>query len=113
MFFSFYILTHTLSQFIENYKRKSGESLSMTFLVIWLAGDIFNLLGVIMQNLLITMVKIQIFRGGVHELTSIHLVCLSTVLYRFRYLFDLANIPLPPKTSFIQNLFRNRPPSSS
>lgn len=29
----------------------------MTFLVIWLAGDVFNLLGVIMQDLLVTMVK--------------------------------------------------------
>lgn len=28
----------------------------MTFLIIWLAGDVFNLLGVIMQDLLITMV---------------------------------------------------------
>jgi hypothetical protein len=28
----------------------------MTFLVIWLAGDVFNLLGVIMQDLLVTMV---------------------------------------------------------
>lgn len=28
----------------------------MTFLIIWLAGDIFNLLGVIMQDLLVTMV---------------------------------------------------------
>jgi hypothetical protein len=43
-------------QLLENYRRKSGDGLSMTFLVIWLAGDVFNLLGVIMQNLLVTMV---------------------------------------------------------
>ncbi|CEI97591.1 Putative FAFR605Cp [Rhizopus microsporus] len=44
-------------QLWENYRRKSGDGLSMTFLVIWLAGDVFNLLGVIMQDLLVTMVK--------------------------------------------------------
>ncbi|KAI7865193.1 PQ loop repeat-domain-containing protein [Spinellus fusiger] len=42
-------------QLYENYARKSGDGLSMTFLVIWLAGDIFNLIGVIMQDLLSTM----------------------------------------------------------
>lgn len=29
----------------------------MTFLVIWLAGDVFNLVGVILQDLLPTMVN--------------------------------------------------------
>ncbi|KAF9394747.1 hypothetical protein CPC16_010397 [Podila verticillata] len=42
-------------QLWENYKRKSGESLSLTFLYIWLAGDIFNILGATMDNLLLTM----------------------------------------------------------
>ncbi|KAF9306807.1 hypothetical protein BGZ74_003055 [Mortierella antarctica] len=38
-----------------NYKRKSGESLSLTFLYIWLAGDVLNVLGATMDNLLLTM----------------------------------------------------------
>ncbi|ORY92265.1 PQ loop repeat-domain-containing protein [Syncephalastrum racemosum] len=38
-----------------NYNRKNGDGLSMTFLVIWLAGDLFNLAGVILQDLLPTM----------------------------------------------------------
>ncbi|CEP07646.1 hypothetical protein [Parasitella parasitica] len=33
----------------------------MTFLVIWLAGDVFNLLGVIMQDLLITMFVLALY----------------------------------------------------
>lgn len=37
----------------------------MTFLVIWLAGDVFNLLGVIMQDLLVTMVRIEKFAFAV------------------------------------------------
>ncbi|KAI8377408.1 PQ loop repeat-domain-containing protein [Radiomyces spectabilis] len=42
-------------QLWENYRRQSGDGLSLTFLVIWLAGDIFNLVGVILQDLLPTM----------------------------------------------------------
>ncbi|KAI8096483.1 PQ loop repeat-domain-containing protein [Halteromyces radiatus] len=44
-----------IPQLWENYERKSGDGLSMTFLVIWLAGDVFNLVGVILQDLLPTM----------------------------------------------------------
>jgi hypothetical protein len=40
-----------------NYKRKSGESLSLPFLYIWLAGDFLNVAGATMDNLLLTMVK--------------------------------------------------------
>ncbi|KAI7874861.1 PQ-loop-domain-containing protein [Lichtheimia hyalospora FSU 10163] len=42
-------------QLWENYTRKSGEGLSMPFLIIWLAGDLFNLVGVVLQSLLPTM----------------------------------------------------------
>ncbi|KAF9346124.1 hypothetical protein BGX26_002393 [Mortierella sp. AD094] len=42
-------------QLWTNYKRKSGESLSLSFLYIWLAGDIMNLIGATMENLLVTM----------------------------------------------------------
>ncbi|KAF9283687.1 hypothetical protein BGZ68_005219 [Mortierella alpina] len=37
-----------------NYKRQSGESLSLPFLYIWLAGDFFNVAGATMDNLLLT-----------------------------------------------------------
>ncbi|KAI1317536.1 hypothetical protein EDD11_008230 [Mortierella claussenii] len=50
-------------QFWINYKRQSGESLSLVFLYIWLAGDIMNLIGATMENLLLTMIALiaQIF----------------------------------------------------
>ncbi|KAI8989975.1 PQ loop repeat-domain-containing protein [Pilobolus umbonatus] len=48
-------------QLYENYKRKSGDGLSMSFLIIWLAGDVFNLLGVIMQDLLVTMFILALY----------------------------------------------------
>ncbi|KAI8061474.1 PQ loop repeat-domain-containing protein [Gilbertella persicaria] len=34
-----------IPQLVENYKRRSGDGLSITFLWIWLAGDLFNLAG--------------------------------------------------------------------
>jgi hypothetical protein len=45
------------SQLHENYRRQSGSGLSLSFLVIWLVGDLFNLAGVILQKLMFTMVK--------------------------------------------------------
>ncbi|KAF9901899.1 hypothetical protein EC991_005576 [Linnemannia zychae] len=42
-------------QFWINYKRKSGESLSLPFLYIWLAGDFLNVAGATLDNLLLTM----------------------------------------------------------
>jgi solute carrier family 66 (lysosomal lysine-arginine transporter), member 1 len=48
-------------QLWENYTRKSGDGLSMTFLVIWLLGDVFNLVGVVMQDLLFTMLLLAVW----------------------------------------------------
>ena len=48
-------------QIVENWKRKSGESLSLTFLWIWLIGDIFNVIGAIMENLLPTVILLGIY----------------------------------------------------
>ncbi|KAG0276568.1 hypothetical protein BGZ95_007358 [Linnemannia exigua] len=42
-------------QLYINYKRKSGESLSLPFLYIWLAGDFLNVAGATLDNLLLTM----------------------------------------------------------
>ncbi|CEP14272.1 hypothetical protein [Parasitella parasitica] len=50
------LLVYICSQLQENYRRKNGDGLSLTFLLIWLAGDIFNLAGIIMEKLMITMV---------------------------------------------------------
>ncbi|KAI8384314.1 PQ loop repeat-domain-containing protein [Radiomyces spectabilis] len=44
-----------IPQLVENYRLKSGKGLSKSFLVIWLAGDFFNLMGIIAEDLLLTM----------------------------------------------------------
>jgi hypothetical protein len=41
-------------QFVENYKRGSVEALSKWFLIIWLSGDVTNLVGAILTNQLPT-----------------------------------------------------------
>ncbi|KAJ6261561.1 hypothetical protein Dda_4231 [Drechslerella dactyloides] len=48
-------------QIIENFKRGSAEGLSLTFLILWLLGDIFNVLGGILQGVLPTMLILAIY----------------------------------------------------
>jgi solute carrier family 66 (lysosomal lysine-arginine transporter), member 1 len=48
-------------QIIENFRRSSAEGLSITFLVIWLMGDVFNILGAILQGVLPTMIILAIY----------------------------------------------------
>ena len=43
-------------QIFENVRRSSAEGLSVVFIVIWLLGDIFNILGAVLQGVLPTMV---------------------------------------------------------
>lgn len=62
-------------QLYTNYKRKSSDSLSTTFLLIWFAADLLNLVGAIMQNLLVTMIVLAFY----YNLTDI--ILLSQVYY--------------------------------
>ncbi|KAI8062630.1 PQ loop repeat-domain-containing protein [Gongronella butleri] len=48
-------------QLWKNYKRQSGDGLSMTFLVIWLVGDVLSELGIIFQDLLPTMFLLSLW----------------------------------------------------
>ena len=42
-------------QIIENFRRSSADGLSTTFVIIWTLGDIFNVLGAVLQGVLPTM----------------------------------------------------------
>jgi len=46
-------------QIIENFRRSSAEGLSIEFIVIWLFGDIANIIGAVLQQVLPTMVRNQ------------------------------------------------------
>lgn len=48
-------------QIYENFKRKSSDGLSLTFVVLWLAGDVFNVLGSVLQGVLPTMIILAIY----------------------------------------------------
>ncbi|KAI9765492.1 MAG: hypothetical protein M1840_007318 [Geoglossum simile] len=48
-------------QIIENFTRGSADGLSMVFLIVWLAGDVFNILGAVLQGVLPTMVILAVY----------------------------------------------------
>lgn len=48
-------------QIYENYRRKSSEGLSLLFVILWLAGDVFNVLGSVIQGVLPTMIILAIY----------------------------------------------------
>lgn len=48
-------------QIYENFRRKSSEGLSLMFIILWLAGDVFNVLGSILQGVLPTMIILAIY----------------------------------------------------
>ncbi|KAI5967827.1 RTC2 [Candida pseudojiufengensis] len=48
-------------QISQNFIRKSSDGLSLTFIILWLAGDVFNVLGAVLQGLLPTMIILAIY----------------------------------------------------
>jgi uncharacterized protein with PQ loop repeat len=48
-------------QIIENFRRSSAEGLSVEFVIIWLAGDVFNILGSVLQGVLPTMIILAVY----------------------------------------------------
>jgi len=58
-------------QIIENFRRGSADGLSLVFLIVWLAGDVFNILGAVMQGVLPTMIILAVY----YTLADIVLLC--------------------------------------
>ena len=48
-------------QFWENYILQSGEGLSIVFVIAWLVGDLTNLFGSLMANLLPSIVILAVY----------------------------------------------------
>ncbi|WPK23515.1 hypothetical protein PUMCH_000756 [Australozyma saopauloensis] len=48
-------------QIHENFRRKSSDGLSLAFVILWLAGDVFNVLGAVMQGVLPTMIILAVY----------------------------------------------------
>ena len=75
-------------QIIENLRRSSAEGLSIVFIVIWLAGDVFNILGAVLQGVLPTMTVLAVY----YTLADIVLL-LQCFYYRG---FTLSDAPTKP-----------------
>ena len=66
-------------QIIENFRRSSAEGLSLSFLVIWLTGDVFNVIGGLLQGVLPTMIILALY----YTLADIILI-IQVMYYRRR-----------------------------
>ena len=62
-------------QIIENFRRHSADGLSVLFLVVWLAGDLANIIGAVMQGVLPTMIILAVYY------TLADIVLLAQVFY--------------------------------
>ncbi|KAE8375911.1 PQ loop repeat-domain-containing protein [Aspergillus bertholletiae] len=75
-------------QILENFRRGSADGLSLLFLVVWLAGDVFNILGAVLQGVLPTMIILAVYY------TLADIVLLGQCFY-YRG-FTLRDEPSPP-----------------
>jgi len=48
-------------QIIENFRRSSADGLSLSFIIVWLLGDVFNILGAVLQGVLPTMIILAVY----------------------------------------------------
>jgi hypothetical protein len=48
-------------QIVENFRRGSAEGLSVIFIFSWLVGDVFNILGAVLQGVLPTMIILALY----------------------------------------------------
>ena len=60
MSISCWIVVYT-PQIWENYQLKSGEGLSVSFIILWLLGDLTNLFGGVMAHLLPTVIIVAVY----------------------------------------------------
>lgn len=48
-------------QIVENFRRSSADGLSLVFIITWLLGDVFNILGAILQDVQPTMLILAVY----------------------------------------------------
>ncbi|POS74594.1 hypothetical protein DHEL01_v207018 [Diaporthe helianthi] len=78
-------------QIIENFRRKAADGLSLQFVIVWLAGDVFNILGAVLQGVLPTMVILAIYY------TIADIVLLGQCFYYRGFTWKDEVVPPPPK----------------
>ncbi|KAE8401124.1 PQ loop repeat-domain-containing protein [Aspergillus pseudonomiae] len=88
-------------QIIENFRRGSADGLSLLFLVVWLAGDVFNILGAVLQGVLPTMIILAVYY------TLADIVLLGQCFY-YRG-FTLRDEPSPPSSRLQESDAEDQP----
>ncbi|KAF1738532.1 hypothetical protein NHJ13051_007262 [Beauveria bassiana] len=48
-------------QILQNFQRGNADALSIQFIIVWLLGDVFNIIGAVMQGVLPTMIILAIY----------------------------------------------------
>ncbi|ORY70116.1 PQ loop repeat-domain-containing protein [Pseudomassariella vexata] len=82
-------------QIIENFRRSSADGLSLHFIIVWLAGDVFNILGAVLQGVLPTMLILAIYY------TIADVVLLAQCFYYKGFTWKDEVVPPPPKAPHI------------
>lgn len=86
-------------QILENYQLQSGEGLSVAFVVVWLLGDIFGLVGAILADLLPTVIILAAYVSkpcDVHLISPLSLTWLvPAVVYSLRLHSPIPDLLLP------------------
>ncbi|KAI9373746.1 PQ loop repeat-domain-containing protein [Aspergillus egyptiacus] len=77
-------------QIIENFRRGSADGLSLLFLVVWLAGDVFNILGAVLQGVLPTMIILAVY----YTLADIVLLCQCFYYRGFTFKDEISGSPV-------------------
>ncbi|KIM30059.1 hypothetical protein M408DRAFT_100577 [Serendipita vermifera MAFF 305830] len=85
-----WILVYT-PQILENYQLKSGEGLSVLFVLIWLAGDICNLVGAGLAGLIPTVIILAIY----------YTICDLILLFQIYY-YRLYDEPPSPTATYVE-----------
>ncbi|KAK3295633.1 PQ loop repeat-domain-containing protein [Chaetomium fimeti] len=81
-------------QIVENFRRGSAEGLSIQFVVVWLLGDVFNILGAVLQGVLPTMLILAVY----YTIADLVLM-VQCFYYRGFTLRDHVAPPAPPPPS--------------
>lgn len=77
-------------QILENFRRSSADGLSLQFIIVWLLGDVFNILGAVFQGVLPTMLILAIYY------TIADMVLLGQCFYYKGFTWKDEVVPPPP-----------------
>ncbi|KAH7022091.1 PQ loop repeat-domain-containing protein [Ilyonectria destructans] len=94
-------------QILQNFKRKNADALSLHFIIIWLVGDIFNIIGSVLQGVLTSMIILAVYY------TVADLVLLGQMFFYRGYIFRKPSTPSTNPTALVEPYDPNSPSALS